>query len=328
MARIRTIKPEFWTDEIIVRLPFEARLLYIGLWNFADDLGRLWYEPERIAMQVLPRDVVHVDALLDILSMEELIEILIDPVGQKKSCILIRHFNVHQKVDHPAPSKIRTDEYKKRSIPFQARHDLAKKYGCDPGKNVEVACYYCGKHGRIHWWNLSSGEPSSWIVFPGLEIDHFNPEIDGHEARVENLVLACQRCNRSKGAQPVPRFLANIREKSRGLAPEGNGMEGKGMEGNGREWKGKDIGVRSKFAPPTLEDVRNYCRERNNIVNPSRWFDFYSSKGWMVGRNKMRDWKAAVRTWENNGKDNGIKRIVGGAAPVPGKYPDGDEFGA
>lgn len=56
------------------------------------------------------------------------------------------------------------------------------------------------------------------------------------------------------------------------------------------------------FMQPTLEDVATYCAERNNSVDPQRFLDFYSSKGWMVGRNKMKDWKAAVRTWERNSK--------------------------
>lgn len=58
------------------------------------------------------------------------------------------------------------------------------------------------------------------------------------------------------------------------------------------------------FAPPTLEEVKNYCQERNNGVNPDKWHDFYSSKGWMVGKNKMKDWKAAVRTWEDKKENN------------------------
>lgn len=59
----------------------------------------------------------------------------------------------------------------------------------------------------------------------------------------------------------------------------------------------------SRFAPPSLEDVRAYCSERNNSVDPQRFIDFYESKGWMVGKNKMKDWKAAIRTWEQ--RDNG-----------------------
>lgn len=58
--------------------------------------------------------------------------------------------------------------------------------------------------------------------------------------------------------------------------------------------------VKRNFSPPTLQDIREYCIERNNNVDPETFFDFYESKGWMVGKNKMKDWKAAVRTWEKN----------------------------
>lgn len=56
----------------------------------------------------------------------------------------------------------------------------------------------------------------------------------------------------------------------------------------------------TRFVPPTLEEVKNYCLERNNGVDAVRWYNFYSAKGWMVGKNKMKDWKAAVRTWETD----------------------------
>lgn len=56
--------------------------------------------------------------------------------------------------------------------------------------------------------------------------------------------------------------------------------------------------TRTTFLPPTIEQVEAYCNERNNFVDPQKFVDFYASKGWMVGKNKMRDWKAAVRTWE------------------------------
>ena len=58
------------------------------------------------------------------------------------------------------------------------------------------------------------------------------------------------------------------------------------------------------FRPPTLSEVEAYCRERRNRVDASRFIDFYESKGWMIGKNRMKNWKAAVRTWE---KDDGRK---------------------
>lgn len=49
---------------------------------------------------------------------------------------------------------------------------------------------------------------------------------------------------------------------------------------------------------PTLDEVVQYCQERNNGVDANRWFDYYSANGWRVGRNPMKDWRATVRTWE------------------------------
>lgn len=55
---------------------------------------------------------------------------------------------------------------------------------------------------------------------------------------------------------------------------------------------------RAKFQKPSLDEIRLYCQERNNKVDPERFFNFYESKGWVVGKSPMKDWKAAVRTWE------------------------------
>lgn len=57
---------------------------------------------------------------------------------------------------------------------------------------------------------------------------------------------------------------------------------------------------RTRFIPPTREEVQAYCLGRNNNVDVERFIDHYTSNGWMVGKNKMKDWKAAVRTWERN----------------------------
>ena len=53
-----------------------------------------------------------------------------------------------------------------------------------------------------------------------------------------------------------------------------------------------------RFTPPTIEEVTAYCKERNNNVDAQQFIAFYISKGWMVGKNKMKDWKACIRTWE------------------------------
>lgn len=58
----------------------------------------------------------------------------------------------------------------------------------------------------------------------------------------------------------------------------------------------------SAFIPPQLSEIDNYCKDRGNSVDASRFYDWYTANGWMVGKNKMKDWKAAVRTWEKEEK--------------------------
>jgi hypothetical protein len=59
----------------------------------------------------------------------------------------------------------------------------------------------------------------------------------------------------------------------------------------------------SHFQKPNLEDIRQYCISRGNQVDPEQFFNFYESKGWMVGKTPMKDWRAAVRTWEKREKE-------------------------
>ena len=63
----------------------------------------------------------------------------------------------------------------------------------------------------------------------------------------------------------------------------------------------------SRFIKPTVDEVRDYCLERFNEVDPQAFVDYYESKGWFVGKNKMVDWKAAVRTWERKQKPRAIE---------------------
>ena len=64
----------------------------------------------------------------------------------------------------------------------------------------------------------------------------------------------------------------------------------------------KEIYKERNFIKPTLDEVKEYCKERNNDVDAERFINFYESKGWMVGKNKMKDWRACVRTWEKGSK--------------------------
>ena len=76
--------------------------------------------------------------------------------------------------------------------------------------------------------------------------------------------------------------------------------------------KDKDIvKVKAKakrFVKPTIEDIFNYCSERENNVDCRKFFDYYESNGWRVGKNPMKDWKASIRTWEKNTSDEKVSQ--------------------
>ena len=91
---------------------------------------------------------------------------------------------------------------------------------------------------------------------------------------------------------------------------------------NNSEEKSVKEKAASRFTPPTVDQVRAYCKERNNGVDADAFVDFYSSKGWKVGTNPMKDWQAAVRTWEK--RDN--YRVAPGNAPKPPKVVNAQQY--
>lgn len=89
----------------------------------------------------------------------------------------------------------------------------------------------------------------------------------------------------------------------------------------GKVRQGKD----RKNIPPSLEEVTAYCNERKNNVDPQQFIDFYESKGWYVGKTKMKDWKACVRTWEKR-KEQGAGHVVIEKPSYMGTGYDPDAF--
>ena len=77
----------------------------------------------------------------------------------------------------------------------------------------------------------------------------------------------------------------------------------KEKESKEKQSKEKCVKECTHFVKPTVEEIFEYCRERGNIVDPERFFDYYEATGWKIGNTQMNDWKAAVRNWERNGLD-------------------------
>lgn len=103
MARIRTIKPDFWTDEKVTECSMSARLLFIGIWNFADDNGNLQRSAKKVKMQVFPADAVDCEPLI-----QELIAhgMLIEYSVSGDLFLHIKGFKKHQVINRPSKSNI------------------------------------------------------------------------------------------------------------------------------------------------------------------------------------------------------------------------------
>lgn len=103
MARIRTIKPEFWTDERLTECSLSARLLFIGMLNFADDNGNQAYSAKRLKMQIFPADAIDTQPLLDdLISHGVVIAYSVDG----ENYLHIKGFAKHQVINRPSATKI------------------------------------------------------------------------------------------------------------------------------------------------------------------------------------------------------------------------------
>lgn len=148
--------------------------------------------------------------------------------------------------------------------------------------------------------------------------DSSNPEHEGR--RVERVPGGWMVLNATKHRELVTRAIS--REQTRIRVQR---HRDKKRAGNARETPSEAVSVsvseaevrrvkdtvpatRSRFAKPTLDEVESYCRERGSVVDPGAFVDHYESNGWRVGRNPMKDWKSAVRTWEKN--DLGGRRTI------------------
>ena len=166
-----------------------------------------------------------------------------------------------------------------------------------------------------------------------------------------NKVPCCIDCNRIKNDRPLVDFLNMNRERiqdelvlnnpklrkhvtlcnitGRYIVTECNAVDIEEERERDLEEEKKSVKkTASRFSPPTLDEVKNYCLERNNNVDAERFIDYYTANGWKVGKNSMKDWKAAVRTWERSSEKPAPKQsgIMDDFRRLDEKIINGDLF--
>lgn len=170
MARIRSIKPEFWTDPDIVAMPMAARLFFVGCWNHADDYGVLKDEPARLKLQIMPADDVDAEAIVDELVERRHLVRMVAPDGTR--VLVVRTFGVHQKIDKRAvgrwgePDDFRPIDAESRPIPTDPAESPPDPDQSPPIPTLEGK----GREGSGKEKTLSSIEPatsSEPIPLPG-----------------------------------------------------------------------------------------------------------------------------------------------------------------
>ena len=148
-------------------------------------------------------------------------------------------------------------------------------------------------------------EMEDFVGSEGIAFDFIASDIDRMEEK-QTATSETNRINGSKGGRPKKQNKPEETEENPNKPNETEENPTKAYKDKDKD-KDKVIkeSVREKeppkrFTPPTRDEVQAYCTERGNNVDVDRFVDFYTAKGWMVGRNPMKDWKAAVRTWEKS----------------------------
>lgn len=227
MSRIRTIKPEFWKDETIGSLSLEARLVFIGCWNLADDEGLLKLSPHYIRSEIFAYDDITLDQVKKILG--ELTErSLIFPYQDRKSQSYgwIVNFRKHQRIDKPQGPK--------NPVPCLQNPEVKKAYAERDGHT----CHLCGGE-------VSLTEANEKLV---LSLDHLKPRGLGGGDEPSNIKVAhfgcnASRCDREDHPETSKEQLQEHSENNPGTVPSGKEQ---GKEGKGKE---KDKDAQPRFSP-------------------------------------------------------------------------------
>lgn len=301
----RIIKESICTSKGLSECSVFAEELYKRLIVYADDYGRFNADTEIMLARLYPRELQYIteddliDALIELAGIGKIAFYTAQPRKEVYGCLPKweehqRVRNVKAKCPDPDDTTV-NDWYMRRFISADLREKIIERDG--------FKCQICGKY-------LTTMRDAKRFAKLGgglYHIDHIIPVFQGGRATEENLRLTCPACNQSRKKRFTmdeiidftlsPPIAATCGELPRPVAI----IQSNPIQSNPNP-NTNTKGAHSRFTPPTVSEVAAYCKERHNDVNPQRFVDWYTANGWKVGKNPMKDWRAAVRNWEKETK--------------------------
>jgi hypothetical protein len=211
------------------------------------------------------------------------------------------------------PTDRKSCGYAIRFIKVLLNSDAIRDFGTEP---VMLAIFIASREDKLHY----SKPPKFWR---SELMDKFGKGSPKDFLRIRNEAVEAGLLFHKEGTKKTPGLYWTLvpewlRPRFEAF-PKRNGIKSTRSQ-NGTE-KGTESGTekgthsithvpthrekRPRFEKPLIQDVKAYCQERRNRVNPEQFVDHYEANGWIQGKGKpIRDWKAAVRTWERNGIKN------------------------
>ena len=240
------------------------------------------------------------DKILKITNFNEMVG------SETSSAKRVREYRERQEAKKSLPSITKTNAERQRAfrakqacegkqhIPFIEDYQNKKRYGGNYYIVMKRDCFKCKICGSIE--NL--------CVHHIAGFNELKPENNAEN----KMIVTCRDCHsKIHAGTPIPNDVLDSIDY---YSNESNDFCNNDVTQE-IEYRDKSIDIdidkennkRKNFIKPTLEEVNQYCLERKNNIDPENFIDYYNSNGWKVGKNQMKDWKAAIRTWERRNKE-------------------------
>lgn len=311
MARIRTVKPEFWEDETIGTLSRDARLLFISTFNMADDEGLLRWTVAYVKAQAFLYDedlgALRVGELMTELTTAGVVFPYRGGKAQQQLGMIV-NFHRHQRVNRPQPSKLPAPSLQSPEVRMMyARRD-------------SFTCHLCGYH--------TNEKPAGTDGVAGLadldfSPDHLTPRSSGGSDHPSNIRNSHVSCNKGRGDRPIGQFampltvaralgVSDPMPKSVSHSLNGSvndSVSDSRPEGNGEEWKGTGKREGSARGKPGTSQIPESWEPKPNHqeiaaeygldpeAEAAHFKEYFAAKGV-----RYKDWDKAYRLWLNKAK--------------------------